>query len=134
MTNPIREKIIISSRTLDVQNPDNPQNPPPISKKWRVTNVGFTPLGGLLAFACLTIIVMAPKILSNFFLSGFWNNAYGTRRAMIFSDFVGWVLLDQDYGYIGSYAIGIVTALLAFYCVSQILEYFGYLVYREGEN
>jgi hypothetical protein len=67
MTSPIREKIIISSRTHDAQNPDKAQNPPPISKNWRVTNVGFTTLGGLLAFACLTIIVMAPTILSNFF-------------------------------------------------------------------
>jgi hypothetical protein len=134
MTSSRPEKIIISNRTEPTFSGDEKQNPPSISKKWRITQVGFTPLGGLLALICLMIIVMAPKLLADFFVSGFWNNAYGTRRAMIFSDFISWAILDQDYGYIGSYAIGSALALLTFYCMSQILEYFGYLVYREGEN
>jgi len=134
MTSSRPEKIIISTITEPTISGDVKRNPPSISKKWRITQVGFTTLGGLLALICLMMIVMAPKILSDFFVSGFWNNAYGTRRAMIFSDFISWAILDQDYGFIGSYAIGSAVALLTFYCMSQILEYFGYLVYREGEN
>ncbi len=134
MTAPKRsEKIIISSQLVQPSKQSVTENPIQLSRRWRITGVGLTTLGGLLAFACLSIVLMAPKLLADFFVRGFWNHPYGSRNYSVFSDFIFLAMYDQDYGYIGSYLIGILVSCVLFYCLSQVLEYLGFPVYREGE-
>lgn len=128
------EKIIISAPQTAAEPDEARDSGQPIQCKWRKTSTGLTPLGGLMAFGCILLVILMPRIMTKFVISGFWNSPWGTRRSLFLSDIVGWALLDEDYGHVGSYAIGIVFAMLLFYCISQLLETMGYLIYREGDS
>ena len=129
-----REKIIISAPSGPDPQKSRPEQAADykVKKYWRRTSTGLTPLGGLLAFSCLMIVVLAPATINRVMTRGFWNNSYGTVRSRFYSDFIYWVLLDEDYGHVGSYAIGLILAATLFYSMSQLLETLGYLVFREG--
>lgn len=128
------EQIIISAPQTAAEPVEARDTVQPIQRKWHKTSTGLTPLGGLLAFACILLIILMPRVMTKYVINGFWNSPWGTRRSHFLSDIVGWALLDEEYGHIGSYAIGIAFALLLFYCISQLLETMGYLVYREGDS
>lgn len=135
MSRPPTEKIIISAAGSHPTPPRGDQESAYKRKKhWRSTSTGLTPLGGLVAFFCIMIVVLAPRTIHRVMNRGFWNNTYGTARSRFYSDFIFWVLLDEDYGYVGSYALGLILAACLFYCLSQLLETLGYLVFREGNS
>jgi hypothetical protein len=133
MSRPPSEKIIISAPG---SNPGPPRADQELAykhkKHWRSTTTGLTPLGGLLAFFCIMIVVLAPRTINRVMTRGFWNTPYGSTRSRFYSDYIYWVLLDEDYGHIGSYALGIILAASLFYSLSQLLETLGHLVFREG--
>ena len=130
-----QEKILISSPTTKIeQNRKELESAYKLKKHWRTTSAGLTALGGLLAFFCLMCVVLAPHLINRIITNGFWNTSFGNPRSQLYSELIFWEMLDEDYGHVGSYAIGLIVGLTVFYFVSQLFETLGFPIFREGSR
>lgn len=126
-----REQIRISSPAADSPNPVSSQ--PGLARRWRFPMAGLTFSGGLLALICAILPLVIPRLMHSLFMDQFWNTSFNVPRGQFLGSFVSLVLWDEDNGFILSYFVGIIAALILFTILANLLDFCGIIIFRENE-
>lgn len=126
-----REQIRISSLAADSPKPVRAQLS--LARRWRFPVAGLTFSGGVLALLCLALPLLAPRLMHSLFMDQFWNTSFNVPKGQFLSSFVSVVLWDEDNGFVLSYLLGIVAALMLFTILSNLLDFCGVIIFREND-